>query len=248
MAWRSSTPETWRPPSASSSPCARASPASRRRSAGSPGLRRRPETRPPRPRSRPCWPTAGPTAATSCGRGSRQLEGGQADRAAGNLRAAVAREPDLYLGWLWLGDAEAARGRDQRGPRGLAPGAGAPRGRRRALALGRGQPACGTAAGGPRPPRGGPGHAGGPIARGGDPAARPGPAGQPSAIVPSPRRSSPASACATAPAISSSASRRSRWRTRASRSSGGGGPPGSSSPCAPTPASRSSPSTAGSRA
>ena len=45
--------------------------------------------------------------------GQLQLEGGQADRAAGNLRAAVLREPDLYLGWLWLGDAEAARGRDQ---------------------------------------------------------------------------------------------------------------------------------------
>jgi len=44
--------------------------------------------------------------------GQFQLEGGQADRAAGNLRAAVLREPDLYLGWLWLGDAEAARGRD----------------------------------------------------------------------------------------------------------------------------------------
>ncbi len=44
--------------------------------------------------------------------GQLQLEGGQADRAAANLRAAVLREPDLYLGWLWLGDAEAARGRD----------------------------------------------------------------------------------------------------------------------------------------
>ena len=45
--------------------------------------------------------------------GQLQLEGGQADRAAVNLRAAVLREPDLYLGWLWLGEAEAARGRDQ---------------------------------------------------------------------------------------------------------------------------------------
>jgi hypothetical protein len=45
--------------------------------------------------------------------GQLQLEGGQADRAAGNLRGAVTREPDLYLGWLWLGDAEAARGRDE---------------------------------------------------------------------------------------------------------------------------------------
>jgi tetratricopeptide (TPR) repeat protein len=45
--------------------------------------------------------------------GERQLEAGQAARSAGSLRAAVAREPDLYLGWLWLGDAEAARGRDR---------------------------------------------------------------------------------------------------------------------------------------
>ena len=45
--------------------------------------------------------------------GQLQLEAGQADRAAGSLREAVAREPDLYLGWLWLGDAEAARGRDR---------------------------------------------------------------------------------------------------------------------------------------
>ena len=45
--------------------------------------------------------------------GRFQLEGGQAARAAVNLRAAVLREPDLYLGWLWLGDAEAASGRDR---------------------------------------------------------------------------------------------------------------------------------------
>jgi tetratricopeptide (TPR) repeat protein len=45
--------------------------------------------------------------------GQLQLEAGEADRAVGSLRKAVAREPELYLGWLWLGDAESARGRDR---------------------------------------------------------------------------------------------------------------------------------------
>ena len=39
------------------------------------------------------------------------LNAGEAERAAVSLREAVAREPDLYLGWLWLGDAEAALAR-----------------------------------------------------------------------------------------------------------------------------------------
>jgi tetratricopeptide (TPR) repeat protein len=43
--------------------------------------------------------------------GRLDLEAGRAERAAAELAAAVAREPELYLGWLWLGDAEERRGR-----------------------------------------------------------------------------------------------------------------------------------------
>lgn len=43
--------------------------------------------------------------------GRLRLDGGEADRARASLREAVAREEDLYLGWLWLGDAEDALGR-----------------------------------------------------------------------------------------------------------------------------------------
>jgi hypothetical protein len=42
--------------------------------------------------------------------GRLRLDGGEADRARASLREAVAREGDLYLGWLWLGDAEDALG------------------------------------------------------------------------------------------------------------------------------------------
>jgi tetratricopeptide (TPR) repeat protein len=43
--------------------------------------------------------------------GRLRLDGGEAERARASLREAVAREKDLYLGWLWLGDAEDALGR-----------------------------------------------------------------------------------------------------------------------------------------
>lgn len=42
--------------------------------------------------------------------GRVRLEAGQVDVAAASLGAAVEREPELYLGWLWLGDAEKERG------------------------------------------------------------------------------------------------------------------------------------------
>lgn len=42
--------------------------------------------------------------------GRLRLDEGEADRARASLREAVAREDDLYLGWLWLGDAEYALG------------------------------------------------------------------------------------------------------------------------------------------
>jgi tetratricopeptide (TPR) repeat protein len=42
--------------------------------------------------------------------GRLRLDQGQADRARVSFREAVAREEDLYLGWLWLGDAEDALG------------------------------------------------------------------------------------------------------------------------------------------
>jgi tetratricopeptide (TPR) repeat protein len=42
--------------------------------------------------------------------GRLRLDGGQVDLAAASLSAAVKREPELYLGWLWLGDAEEQRG------------------------------------------------------------------------------------------------------------------------------------------
>jgi tetratricopeptide (TPR) repeat protein len=43
--------------------------------------------------------------------GRLRLDEGDVDRARASLREAVAREEDLYLGWLWLGDAEHALGR-----------------------------------------------------------------------------------------------------------------------------------------
>lgn len=43
--------------------------------------------------------------------GRLSLRAGDAAQAAARLRAAVAREADLYLGWLWLGDAEQGLGR-----------------------------------------------------------------------------------------------------------------------------------------
>jgi hypothetical protein len=43
--------------------------------------------------------------------GRLRLDEGAAGGARSILREAVAREKDLYLGWLWLGDAEAALGR-----------------------------------------------------------------------------------------------------------------------------------------
>lgn len=42
--------------------------------------------------------------------GRLRLDEGDAESARASLRAAVAREEDLYLGWLWLGDAEDALG------------------------------------------------------------------------------------------------------------------------------------------
>jgi tetratricopeptide (TPR) repeat protein len=42
--------------------------------------------------------------------GRLRLDEGHAELARGDLRAAVAKEGDLYLGWLWLGDAEDALG------------------------------------------------------------------------------------------------------------------------------------------
>ena len=180
--------------------------------------------------------------------GQFQLEGGQADRAAGNLRAAVLREPDLYLGWLWLGDAEAARGRDHEAREAWLRARELHAGGDVLWRLGEGSLRAGRQQEGRAFLEEALGTPEGRLREEEIRAARPGPAGRALRLCPSPRRSSPASACATAPVISSSASRRSRWRTRASRRSGGGVPPGSSSRCAPTPASRSSPSTAGSRA
>jgi hypothetical protein len=43
--------------------------------------------------------------------GRLQHDAGRPDAAAASFRAAVTQEADLYLGWLWLGDAEDARGR-----------------------------------------------------------------------------------------------------------------------------------------
>jgi hypothetical protein len=43
--------------------------------------------------------------------GRLHLDDGKADRARASFREAVAHEEDLYLGWLWLGDAEDALGR-----------------------------------------------------------------------------------------------------------------------------------------
>lgn len=43
--------------------------------------------------------------------GRLALSSGEVELAAARLRTAVAREHDLYLGWLWLGDAEQALGR-----------------------------------------------------------------------------------------------------------------------------------------
>ena len=43
--------------------------------------------------------------------GRLRLDEGEASLARAGFREAVTREPDLYLGWLWLGDAEAAIGR-----------------------------------------------------------------------------------------------------------------------------------------
>ena len=42
--------------------------------------------------------------------GRLRLDEGETDRARASFREAVAREDDLYLGWLWLGDAEDALG------------------------------------------------------------------------------------------------------------------------------------------
>src|SRR5512134_469397 len=43
--------------------------------------------------------------------GRLRLDAGEPGRARASLAEAVAREKDLYLGWLWLGDAEEALGR-----------------------------------------------------------------------------------------------------------------------------------------
>jgi hypothetical protein len=43
--------------------------------------------------------------------GRLRLDAGEHETARASLREAVAREKDLYLGWLWLGDAEDALGR-----------------------------------------------------------------------------------------------------------------------------------------
>jgi tetratricopeptide (TPR) repeat protein len=43
--------------------------------------------------------------------GRRRLDRAEAESARSSLRQAVGREKDLYLGWLWLGDAEEAAGR-----------------------------------------------------------------------------------------------------------------------------------------
>jgi tetratricopeptide (TPR) repeat protein len=45
--------------------------------------------------------------------GRLRLDRGEPDRARTTLREAVAREKDLYLGWLWLGDAEDATGHSE---------------------------------------------------------------------------------------------------------------------------------------
>jgi tetratricopeptide (TPR) repeat protein len=46
--------------------------------------------------------------------GRLRLDSGRPDAAAASFGAAVAREKDLYLAWLWLGDAEDALGRTDR--------------------------------------------------------------------------------------------------------------------------------------
>ena len=54
-----------------------------------------------------------PTAATSCGRVSGSSKPGRPTGRRGACARRWPGSPDLYLGWLWLGDAEAARGRDR---------------------------------------------------------------------------------------------------------------------------------------